>query len=314
MTWVDFVRGIGNVIVILVVAGAVAYVGDRVGHQVGRRRLTLFGIRPRYTSTIIAVGTGMLIALVVTLVAILASQQVKTAFFRLSTLSAQISALQSREQQLEAKVNNGRLVVPTDTLITPYRVILQQSQSEQQREQELDAFYTAAVKWINATYPRVGLKPYVVPRNVDQMLRGFLNQPLLQAELSQSNVMLTAISDQNLYLNDQFHFSINAVPDVRTFAKGQLVAQLRIPGNSGARIDLALRELQAEVMRSAEYARMPSYLATSVQVAELVPSISQMQTMLGRPGTYELAAYAAGDVYPHTGVWVIAVLVPQGTR
>ena len=52
---------------VMAIAGGVAYVGDRVGHQVGRKRLTLFGIRPRYTSTIIAIATGMIIALVVTL-------------------------------------------------------------------------------------------------------------------------------------------------------------------------------------------------------------------------------------------------------
>jgi uncharacterized protein (DUF3084 family) len=81
VNFVEIIRGIGNVFVVMAIAGAVAYVGDRVGHQVGRRRLTLFGIRPRYTSTIIAIGTGMVIALVVSVVAIFASQQVKTAFF-----------------------------------------------------------------------------------------------------------------------------------------------------------------------------------------------------------------------------------------
>ena len=88
MQVIDIVRGIGIVLFIALVAGGIAYVGDRVGHQVGRKRLTLFGIRPRYTSTIIAVGTGMIIALVVTLAAIIASQQVKTAFFRLNSINA----------------------------------------------------------------------------------------------------------------------------------------------------------------------------------------------------------------------------------
>ncbi len=74
-------RGIGIVLFIVVLAGVIAYIGDRVGHQVGRKRLTLFNIRPRYTSTIIAVATGMIIAFVVTLAAIFASNQVKVAFF-----------------------------------------------------------------------------------------------------------------------------------------------------------------------------------------------------------------------------------------
>ena len=93
MNFVEIVRGIGNVGFVMLIAGGVAYVGDRVGHQVGRRRLSLFGIRPRYTSTIIAIGTGMVIALVVTLVAIFASQQVKTAFFKLNSINQQITEL-----------------------------------------------------------------------------------------------------------------------------------------------------------------------------------------------------------------------------
>ncbi len=315
MTWVDFIRGLGDILIILVLAGAVAYVGDRVGHQVGRRRLTLFGIRPRYTSTIVAVGTGVVIAFVVTLVAIVASQQVKTAFFRLSTLSAQIASLQQREQQLEAKVTSGRLVFPTGQLIAPFRLIIQQSQSQQLREEDLKAFYLQVVRYINATYPSEGLRPYIIPRDIDNTLRAFLNDPNMQAELVQSNVMVTAVSDQNLFANDAFHFELTAVPDVRVLSRGQLVAQIDIPGNSGASIEIALRELYTHVVINAEYAHMPAYLATDVQPTELVPDYAHMQSMLGRSGLYYLTAYAADDVYPHVGVIPIAiVLVPQRGR
>lgn len=315
MSFVDILRGTGNVLIILVIAGAVAYVGDRVGHQVGRRRLTLFGMRPRYTSTIVAVATGVVIALVVTLVAILASAQVKTAFFRLSALNSQIVALQQREQQLQAKVTTGRIVLPTGELITPFGLILEQTQSQVRREQQLKAFYREVVRYINATYPRLGLRPYVVPRNVDKTLRAFLNDPAMQSELAQSNVMVTAVSDQNLFVNDAFHFSLTAVPDVRVLSRGQLVAQIDIPGNSGANISIALRELLAHVTINAEYAHMPPYLATYVQPTELVPDIREMQTMLSRSGLYYLTAYAADDIYPHTGAISIAiVLVPRSQR
>lgn len=315
MTFIDIIRGIGNVLIILVIAGAVAYVGDRVGHQVGRRRLTLFGIRPRYTSTIIAVATGVVIAFVVTMVAIFASQQVKTAFFRLSALNAQITALQQRQQQLEAKVTNARIVLTPGQLITPFRLILEQSESEAERERILKTFYLEVVRYINATYPSWGLRPYVVPHDVDKTLHGFLNDAALQSELAQSNVMVTAVSDQNLFVNDPFHFSLNAVPDVRVLSRGQLVAQIDIPGASGANINIALRELFAHVTINAEYAHMPPYLASYVQPTELVPDVAQMQAMLGRAGLYYLTAYAADDIYPHTGaISIEIVLVPHKSR
>src|SRR5579884_3808938 len=111
MNIIDILRGTGIVVIIVIIAGVIAYLGDRVGHQVGRKRLTLFNIRPRYTSTIIAVGTGMLIALVVTLVAIFASNQVKTAFFELNRINSENQKAQARAEELEKKVTTSPVVV-----------------------------------------------------------------------------------------------------------------------------------------------------------------------------------------------------------
>jgi len=48
---------------LLLIAALVAYVGDVVGRRVGRRHLRLFGLRPRTTALVVAVFTGVLIAL-----------------------------------------------------------------------------------------------------------------------------------------------------------------------------------------------------------------------------------------------------------
>jgi hypothetical protein len=315
MNWIDFIRGLGNIFIILVIAGLVAYIGDRVGHQVGRRRLTLFGIRPRYTSTIIAVATGVVIALVVTLIAILASQQVKTALFRLSALNAEITTLTQQEQQLRQKVAYGRLVVPTQSLMTPLRLVLEQSQSRAQQEQDLRAFFRDVVRYINTNlkvnYP--GLKAYRVPSDADARLHDFLNRPLLQALLARSNVVLITIADQNLYVNDPVHFAIAPVPDVRTFARGQLITGLKIPGASGANIASAIGQLEARVMEKAVYAGMPPQLAAIVEPTEFVPSsLPEMESMLQSAGSYYLVAYASQDIYPHIGgIYIQIALVPQ---
>ncbi len=312
MNWVNFIRGVGNVLIILVIAGLVAYIGDRVGHQVGRRRLTLFGIRPRYTSTIIAVATGVFIALVVTLIAILASQQVQTAFFRLSTLTAEITTLTRQEQRLEQKVESGRLVVPTQFLMSPLRVVLQRSQTPAEQERVLRAFYLQTVQYVNANYPKLGLRPFRPPSDVDRRLHDFLDKPLLQALLTRSKVVLIAIADQNLYVNDEIHFGIAPVPDVRVFAKGQLIFGLKIPGASGANIVLALGQLRARVVAKAVAAGMPPQLAENVQPTAFVPSPAQMQSMLGNSGSYYLVAYASENVYPDLGgVNIQIALVPQ---
>jgi len=114
----DVLTGIGFIVLIAALAGGIAYVGDRVGHQVGRKRLTLFGIRPRYTSTIVAIGTGVIIALIVTIGAIFASNEVKLAFFQMRTISDQIAQLKAQAAEANRKINDTQVVLPLGEPVT----------------------------------------------------------------------------------------------------------------------------------------------------------------------------------------------------
>lgn len=308
MNFIEILRGVGNLAAVMALAGAVAYVGDRVGHQVGRRRLSLFGIRPRYTSTIVAIATGVIIALVVSLTAIFASEEVKTAFFKLTTINQQISELQTRQRDLEAKVNNGRLVLPVDSLMVPFYRVIPKSASPSQRLTTIRDYYFFAVKYVNATYPRLGLRPYAIPTDAEKKLRGVANDITTAADVSQANVMLTVTSDQNLFENDQIHFAINVTQDVRYFQKGQVIAQVVIPGRSGASINIALIQLENYVSLTARRLRLPAFLS-NVQPIQLIPDATQMQQRIGKTGTYVLTAFAAEDFYPHVGGIPIVIVL-----
>ena len=311
MNFVEIVRGAFNVLLVMMLAGAVAYVGDRVGHQVGRKRLSLFGIRPRYTSTIIAIATGMVIAMVVTLVAIFASNEVKTAFFKLASLNQQIAEMQARESDLEQKVNNGRLVIPVDRLMVPFYRIVNHNASESERLATVRTFYADSVKFVNANYPQLRLKPYVIPADSERVLGAFASDPKMVAIVRNGNGLLTAESDQNLFENDQIHFGINVVSDTRSFKKGQIVAQLSIPGATGANMNAAVGQIQQYVTATASRLGLPPFLAGNVQVLQLIPELPQMQTMVGKSGTYVLTAFAAEDFYPHLGGIPIVIVLAQ---
>jgi len=51
-------------IIMVIIGGFIAYFGDLIGRRMGRKRLSLFGLRPKYTAIIISVGMGMLIPLI----------------------------------------------------------------------------------------------------------------------------------------------------------------------------------------------------------------------------------------------------------
>ena len=53
------------VLFLVLLGGLIAYAGDVIGRRVGRRHVRLFGLRPRTTGLLVAVLSGMIVALVV---------------------------------------------------------------------------------------------------------------------------------------------------------------------------------------------------------------------------------------------------------
>ena len=312
MNWVDFVRGSGTVLLIMIVAGAIAYVGDRVGHQVGRRRLTLFGIRPRYTSTIVAIGTGMLIALSVTIVALLASREVRNAFFRMNQITTRIAQLEGQQRDLEAKVNNGELIVPVNALMTPFFLEIKQGTPVDTRLAEIKRFYRQSVDYLNQTWAQRGLKRYVVPPDINTKLTNEFGSPAMTEATLKSNVLLFVTSPQNLYRNDELHFELQTFPDIELVKKGGVIASLIIPGGAHADLGLAINELEQYVSSIARsQLKLPPFLADNVRVVPPYPSIDTLKQVANGKGSYVLTAFAAQDIYPRTGGIPLVVTLTQ---
>lgn len=81
------------------VGGLIAYFGDKIGMKVGRKRLTLFGIRPKYTGIIITIGTGIFISLASILVLSIASDDVRIALFEMKEIQATLATNQLQLEQ-----------------------------------------------------------------------------------------------------------------------------------------------------------------------------------------------------------------------
>ncbi len=90
-----------RIFMLLVLSGVISYVGDYMGHKAGKMKLTAFGIRPRKTSKVIAVGTGVLITVVTLLILLLFSNQAKIALLGLDKIQQDIYNLEERKTKLE---------------------------------------------------------------------------------------------------------------------------------------------------------------------------------------------------------------------
>jgi len=64
-------------LLMVIVSGLIAYIGDLIGRKMGRKRLTLFGLRPRHTAIVISVFAGMLIAIFTFAAALIVSKDVR---------------------------------------------------------------------------------------------------------------------------------------------------------------------------------------------------------------------------------------------
>ncbi len=96
--------GILFIIVLIGMSGAIAYVGDLVGRRMGRKRLSLFGLRPRYTAIVISVICGMLITIVTLALAMALSENVRIGFISVGQLRTETKNLRGEKGRLDREV------------------------------------------------------------------------------------------------------------------------------------------------------------------------------------------------------------------
>ncbi len=74
----------------LLAGGVLSIVGDRIGMKFAKRRISLWGLRPKHTSSILTALTGTMISLVVIVILAIVSESVRTSLFPLQFIQRQI--------------------------------------------------------------------------------------------------------------------------------------------------------------------------------------------------------------------------------
>ena len=86
--------GIMLIVVLVLTGGVIAFIGDRLGSKVGKKKLSLFGMRPKHTSILVTIVTGILITTVTFGVLAVASENVRTALFGMEKLREEMKSTQ----------------------------------------------------------------------------------------------------------------------------------------------------------------------------------------------------------------------------
>jgi len=103
------------IVAILVLGGAIATLGDRIGTKVGKARLSLFNLRPRNTATLVTIITGSLISASTLGLLLAASGSLRDGFFELDKIKeklrkarSDVQVVNTQKSQVESELGKAR--------------------------------------------------------------------------------------------------------------------------------------------------------------------------------------------------------------
>jgi uncharacterized protein (DUF3084 family) len=165
------------IVTIIILGGAIATVGDRIGTKVGKARLSLFKLRPRKTATLITILTGMVISFSTLGVLLAFDKRLRDGVFEIGRVQRLLELrrhdLAETRKQLEA-ANKAKLQIEQE---------LAQARAEQKAQQiEAEKQQAAAQKRL---------------REINQSLRAALTKQIqTQAQLNRTRGQLERVSSQ----------------------------------------------------------------------------------------------------------------------
>jgi uncharacterized protein (DUF3084 family) len=137
------------ILLLLTLCGFIAYIGDLLGRRLGKKRLTIFGLRPKHTAILLTVVTGVLIAGVTFSAALVSMGWFRSVVFQGERLARQNQRLRESgfalkrqadelaSQSKQKETENQRLSSENEKLAGTNRALSTQNQGLQSRNSTL---------------------------------------------------------------------------------------------------------------------------------------------------------------------------------
>lgn len=97
--------GVLLLIVLAITGGVIAYLGDKLGSKIGKKRLRLFGLRPHDTSVLMTIVSGVLVATLTMGVLMATSKEVRTALFGMKQIQQEIRSLTESRKKADQELS-----------------------------------------------------------------------------------------------------------------------------------------------------------------------------------------------------------------
>lgn len=296
--------GIVLIPVLVLISGAIALIGNRIGREIGRRRLSLFGLRPRYTAQIITISSGVLITATTLIVVLLISQEARVALFRLNEVLTETKRLESEIKQQEDRLKQlalGEIIYLNDQEVLrdvidgrlPLQAVQNRVRAMVDRAGELAADNGAGADGSGNII--VLTPPNVTWANIDELI-----------DVRDKETVVRLVSSQNTLRGEPLHVYVQLFDNQLVYRKGAELVRAQIDGRrSRDEIGQALLRLADQVSRqgrgkvlSPPFTLISAPPTVGVDVDDQRAAITVLQR-LGRPATVVvIAAEATSTIGP----------------
>ncbi|MFA5104323.1 MAG: DUF3084 domain-containing protein [Candidatus Margulisiibacteriota bacterium] len=269
------------ILIVVLVSGLIAFVGDRVGHVIGRKRLTLFNLRPRHTAIAITVITGATIAIFTGAILFAVSSDVRTAVFGLDQLKKNISA---SSKELEGiKKDKQRMLNDIDrlnkTLEESKKEIASLQKTKEKMSKEITTarsgqllysvgdIVTSTVIDVSRDKNEINEKLSVILLNTDSAIKKaiggnkehYLSIPTKELDEAVSflsdkagSAVIRLVAASNVILGEEIPVHFEIFENTQAFQKGEIILTDNINGSkTSAEIEEKIKELLSRVNEKA---------------------------------------------------------------
>lgn len=215
-------------------SGLVAFLGNKLGRQVGRRKMSIFGLRPKYTSNIITVATGSMIFMVTLGIMSAISSDVRTFLGGLDELKREQIRLQQEIAHQRKILGAGPIVLPFQPLALG---VVQCGLSLGEMREQIDTLLQLANDNLLARNNQTASKYDLAQLSDESKLVGYVPgdkdgiiDSLRRAPKGSTVVCIVLAGKQTAYYNDKIEAQFLFQPNPVVFHRDQAIVSGFIDG------------------------------------------------------------------------------------
>lgn len=296
------------------IAGGIAYLGNTWGSKIGKKRLSIFGMRPRHTSNFITAITGSLIAVTTLTLFAFFSEEVRGLLKGVDQLKTELRRLNDEIKAVKQTLALSRLVWNVGEAITQ-GTLLPGVPAETQRLRiltQLDYANTCSVQQNNRISKDKGEEPLEPDAQLLVWDEAQVSRLADQMATEDKVVGVRIVAERNCLYKDKVPVKLELMPVSRIFQEGEVVASQTLQPDSPE----LLREWYAflDAVRETALRRgmieVNDSLGGGLTQEDFNRLILELKRLSG-PG--KVSAVAKGDLYQTSRLDVRIVVEPVRT-